>query len=303
MTDNLYSEGNLSLDSLPLSTEHEAERQKAASDLQEAHQRIINIWERMTDAYVTLDTNWNFIYANSAAISAFVLMNVNANEIIGFSLWDVFPATMGDIVEKKLRQAIAKQAPAHFEFFHQPTDNWFEIHAYPADQELGIYFRDITDRKTSEDNLLRTEARLRYLLSSNPAVLYACQATGDYGATFVSDNVKEMLGYESAAFLEESDLWASRIHPEDALQVSKGITQLFIQGTYTHEYRFLHQDGSYRWVLDDLKLIRNEADEPLEIVGYWSDITEKKTNGVPISPGAASRKPRNPRQRNCPRFK
>jgi two-component system, cell cycle sensor histidine kinase and response regulator CckA len=254
----------------------EAARQKTADDLQKAHQRIINIWESMTDAYVTLDANWNFIYANPAAISAFVLMNVKANEIIGFSLWDVFPATMGDIVEEKFRRAIAEQTPAHFEFFHQPTDNWFEIHSYPAAQELGVYFRDITDRKTSEDNLLRTEARLRYLLSSNPAVLYACQATGDYGATFVSDNVKGMLGYESAAFLGKSDFWASRIHPEDAAQVFEGITQLFVQGTYSHEYRFLHQDGSYRWVLDDLKLIRDTTGEPLEIVGCWSDITEKK---------------------------
>jgi two-component system, cell cycle sensor histidine kinase and response regulator CckA len=254
----------------------EAARQKTANDLQNAHQRIINIWESMTDAYVTLDANWNFIYANSAAISAFVLMNVNVNEIIGFSLWDVFPATMGDIVEERFRQAIANQAPAHFEFFHQPTDNWFEIHAYPTAQELGVYFRNITDRKISEDNLLRTEARLRYLLSSNPALLYACQATGDYGATFVSDNVKGMLGYESAAFLEKSDFWASRIHPEDADQVFEGITQLFVQGTYSHEYRFLHQDGSYRWVLDDLKLIRDATGEPLEIVGCWSDITEKK---------------------------
>jgi two-component system, cell cycle sensor histidine kinase and response regulator CckA len=254
----------------------ETARQQAANDLQNAHQRIINIWESMTDAYVTLDANWKFSYANSAAISAFVLMNVNANEIIGFSLWEVFPATMGEIVEERFRQAMAKQAPAHFEFFHQPTDNWFELHAYPTVQELGIYFRDITDRKTSEDHLLRAEARLRYLLSSNPAVLYACQASGNYGATFISDNVKEMLGYESTTFLENSDFWASRIHPEDAPQVFEGITQLFVQGTYSHEYRFLHQNGSYRWVLDDLKLIRDTAGEPLEIVGYWSDITEKK---------------------------
>jgi hypothetical protein len=46
-----------------------------------------------------------------------------------------------------------------------------------------------------------------YLLASNPAVLYACQATGNYAATFISKNVSTMTGYESREFLEDSNFW------------------------------------------------------------------------------------------------
>ena len=42
------------------------------------------------------------------------------------------------------------------------------------------------------------------------------------------------------------------------------------------EYRFRHKDGAYRWVSDEQRLVRDEAGEPLEVVGSWSDITERK---------------------------
>ena len=42
------------------------------------------------------------------------------------------------------------------------------------------------------------------------------------------------------------------------------------------EYRFLHADETYRWMHDDLRFVRNAAGDPLEVVGYWIDITERK---------------------------
>lgn len=53
---------------------------------------------------------------------------------------------------------------------------------------------------------------------------------------------------------------------------------------YTHEYRFLHINGKYRWMRDELKLIRDDKDNPQEITchkiarycGYWIDVTERK---------------------------
>ena len=45
---------------------------------------------------------------------------------------------------------------------------------------------------------------------------------------------------------------------------------------YAHEYRFRHKDGAYRWVHDELQIIRDQAGQPVEIVGSWLDITERK---------------------------
>lgn len=128
----------------------------------------------------------------------------------------------------------------------------------------------------TQSQLQIAEERLRYLLSANPAVIYSCQPFGDYAATFISDNITSMLGYESREFIENPKLWADRIHPEDKLRVLTDTHALFIHGNYTHEYRFQHKDGSYRWVRDQLKLIRDASGEPLEIVGNWIDISEQQ---------------------------
>lgn len=135
---------------------------------------------------------------------------------------------------------------------------------------------DISDRKSTQIQLELAQERLQYLLSTNPAVLYACDATGDYAATFVSENVVSMMGYESREFTENKGFWASHIHPEDAVRVFAEMEDLFIQDSHRHEYRFLHKDGVYRWVHDECKLLRDEQGNPKEIVGYWTDITEKK---------------------------
>ena len=255
----------------------EAERQQAEVELSKAHQRTISVWESMTDAYATLDRDWRFTYANQAAIQAITyLTQIEAAEIYHKTHWEVFPVLAGGIVEERYQQAVTEQIPVHFEVFYEPTGNWFEVHAYPSEIGLGIYFRDITDRKLGEAQLLRTESRLRYLLSSNPAILYACKASGDYAATFISENVSMMLGYQSQEFLADPKFWAERIHPEDVERVFAGLTHLFEVGVHIHEYRFRHQDGSYRWVLDELKLLRDPVGEPLELVGYWIDITDRK---------------------------
>ena len=52
--------------------------------------------------------------------------------------------------------------------------------------------------------------------------------------------------------------------------------KLFEQDRHSSEYRFRNIDGSYRWLSDEQHLIRDEKGEPLEIVGSWSDITQRK---------------------------
>ena len=43
------------------------------------------------------------------------------------------------------------------------------------------------------------------------------------------------------------------------------------------EYRFRHKDGQYRWLLDETKVVSDTDGNPIELVGYCIDITERKT--------------------------
>jgi len=136
--------------------------------------------------------------------------------------------------------------------------------------------RDISDRKRTLSTLRLTQERLRYLLSHSPAILYTRQVSGNYSVTFMSDNAASVVGYSAQDFTHDPQFWANHIHPEDVPRIFANLPQVFETGHHSHEYRFLHEDGIYRWMHDELKLICDEAGKPLEMVGFWTDITEKK---------------------------
>ena len=118
--------------------------------------------------------------------------------------------------------------------------------------------------------------RLEFLVNSSPMTIYTCEAHGEFRANFVSAGVKAMWGYEPEEFLSEPGFWLSRIHPDDAPHVMGEIRRLFASDRHSHEYRFRTKMGEYRWVHDELRLIRKVSGEPVEIVGYCIDITARK---------------------------
>jgi len=127
-----------------------------------------------------------------------------------------------------------------------------------------------------EKKLAETQGLLDHLLLSNPAVLYRSEAKGNYAATFIGPNIKEQLGYEARDFLEKPSFWASHIHPQDTTRVLAELAKLYELGHYAHEYRFLAKDSTYRWMRDEMKLVRDAHGDSLETVGYWIDVTEQK---------------------------
>jgi adenylate cyclase len=135
---------------------------------------------------------------------------------------------------------------------------------------------DVTRRKQAEEAAAAANDRVQHLLARSPAVIYAFEASGDYKPTFISQNIKELLGYEREEYLESPDFWRCRVHPVDLARIEKGYTRLFEEGRLANEYRFRKKDGNYCWISDDLQLIRNAAGDPIEIIGAWNDITARK---------------------------
>ena len=130
---------------------------------------------------------------------------------------------------------------------------------------------DATDRE-----LQQARIDLEQAIQSSAAVFYTARATGDFGATFISQNIRQQLGYEPNDFLSTPTFWADNIHPDDRERVFAGLESLFEHDEHTHEYRFLNKDGHYRWMHDSVKLKRDKNGEPLELSGFWTDITERK---------------------------
>ncbi|MBD2356464.1 PAS domain S-box protein [Tolypothrix sp. FACHB-123] len=141
---------------------------------------------------------------------------------------------------------------------------------------VGTVMVEISGRKYAEQKLRLANERLQYLLTSSPVVIYSSKISGDFGHTFMSENVKTMLGYEAREFLENPNFWLRHVHPEDVEYILSKFSLLFEQEYSSYEYRFLHADGTYHWLYEQVRLIRDEAGKPIECVGYWADVNARK---------------------------
>ncbi|BAY79369.1 two-component hybrid sensor and regulator (plasmid) [Nostoc linckia NIES-25] len=143
----------------------------------------------------------------------------------------------------------------------------------------------LIERKRVEQELGLANERLQYLLTSSPVVIYSSKTSGDFSTTFISKNVRAMVGYEAAQFIENPTFWLDRVHPEDFKLVSRKFSKLVEQEYNSYEYRWLHADGTYHWFYEKMRLIRDELDEPIECVGYWADISDRKLAEFAVQEG------------------
>jgi PAS domain S-box-containing protein len=124
------------------------------------------------------------------------------------------------------------------------------------------------------------QKRFSQILSMSPAIIYACRAE-DLKATFVSDNITTRFGYTIEECLEDPDFWFDNLHPDDRDRILASHDKVFTEGCNFQEYRFRKKNGEYVWIYDEVRLVADEAGKPVEIIGSWLDISDrKKTEGL-----------------------
>ncbi|MBM9514889.1 PAS domain-containing protein [Desulfogranum marinum] len=149
-----------------------------------------------------------------------------------------------------------------------------------TDQDLAviqrlsqIYSLRINEKRV-QDALRKRERHLTYLNTVSPAIVYSLDAT-DSSPTWVSSNVTSIMGYTLDEVLQPG-WWAGHLHPEDRDQALAMSALVFDTERSLHEYRFQRKDGEFVWILDDLRLLRDDQGKTVGLVGSWLDITERK---------------------------
>jgi PAS domain S-box-containing protein len=120
--------------------------------------------------------------------------------------------------------------------------------------------------------------QLHHLLAYVPAVLYVLKIEGqNVVPILVSENIERLLGVSVAESMSYK-WWPDSLHPEDRHRVVRVLTEALKGDGYAMEYRLLHKDGRYHWVQDNNRIVRDAGGKPQQMVGVWTDITERKRN-------------------------
>ncbi len=115
--------------------------------------------ERMTDGVVTLDDTWTVTYLNGAAAET---LGTDAERAVGRPFTDVAP---GDsrLFRRAAETATTAGEAVTVEDYHEVLEAWMEVRAYPDEDGVSLFFRDVTERRSAREELAASESALREL--------------------------------------------------------------------------------------------------------------------------------------------
>ena len=156
---------------------------------------------------------------------------------------------------------------------------WVREEAVLVEDEAGepLYWQgiilDITQQKEAEEEIRRSEKRFRTLTQNSSDLITLFSATGII--LYQSPSIERILGYGQDETLGDNSF--DYVHPEDLDKVQLA----FAEALKDHlrrpsvEYRFRHQDGTWRW----LESVGTNLLSDPEVSGYVvnsRDVTERR---------------------------
>ncbi len=244
------------------------------------------ILESITDAFLTLDHQWRFTYLNTQAEQ---LLQRQRQELLGQQIWQAFPETINSIFYQQYHLAVQQGIAVCFEGYYAPLNAWFEVHAYPSEEGLAVYFQDIGERKQTEQMLQQTTALQQAILNSANYTIISTDIEG----TILTFNAaaERLLGYRAQEVIgkttpvlihdwEEVVQRAAQLSEELGQPIAPGF-EVFVAKARRgemdeQEWSYRRKDGSRFPVLLSVTALRDSQNQITGFLGIGSDITLAK---------------------------
>jgi PAS domain S-box-containing protein len=251
------------------------ERKLAEEALHESSRRIENILDSI-DEFSSVDRKWRYTYINERALRRIQRAKGEAltrEEVMGKNIWELYPELVGTTLYQELHRALRGQQTIHLEGYSPLSDRWVEVHAYPFEEGLAMYSRDVTERKRAEEQLVYQARRL--LENVHDAVI----ATDErLFVTAWNKGAEQMYGWRADEVLGRN-LWEVIPTELSKEQRAEALRELAGTGRLRTEAITHAKDGTLVWVEGITIALRGGEQGEGEITGYLNirrDISERK---------------------------
>lgn len=230
------------------------------------------ILESITDAFFSLDRDWRFTYLNKQAN---IVLGFQPDELLGKSLWDIYPSLIGTEFETVYRRAVRDLISESFTSYYPDHDRWYEVHCYPSADGMSVYFRNATNRIRAEEKLKESETRFRLMANAIPQIVWIADAAGK--VEFFNQQWYE---YSNDLMDCAADRLIAQhfVHPEDQHATADAWRTAVQAGdTFVVEHRLRSKSGDYRWFLVRAEPHRDAAtNSVVHWFGTSTDIHDQK---------------------------
>ena len=234
--------------------------------------QLITTLESITDGFCLIDKDWKFTFLNSQAER---MLQRCPEDLLGKTLWQEFPETVGTRIERECRQAIQEQRTGRLEAFYPLLKTWFHFHIYPTEAGLAVYFQDITQRRAEQAQLRLLETAVSRV--NDMVVIMQAQALGGDGPgiVFVNDAFERQTGYSRDDVLGKTTglLWGAKT---DRAELDRVHAAMKNWQAVRGEIVIYTKDGKERWLETDMAPIADESGKYTHWVAVERDITERR---------------------------
>ncbi|MCL6252350.1 EAL domain-containing protein [Altererythrobacter sp. KTW20L] len=251
----------------------------AESALRKSEASLNAMLDAMPDCVKIFDAEANLIYINPAGLRLLEIPNLEALAASGHV--SVPTEYLPMCIDVHQRVLAGKSTVWAYEIVGMNgTRRSVEAHAVPfrfpdgADGHLSIT-RDISERKSAENALRRSEERLRLIQEASGLADFE----NDGGeVTVCSDKFFEQVGLPVGDNTISIWDWLNLVHPEDRVRLQKEMEEARVDAdVFDSEYRIVRVDnGEIRWISCRTKLLCDDNGSVVRTIGAHRDITHRK---------------------------
>ena len=267
------------------------ERKEAEEKLRESEERYKSIIDLAPDGIVTADlkgiiTSCNSAFLEQTGLSRAKLVGKHFSKMPGLFKSDIsaYLKVIADLIKNKpVRSFEAKWRRA------DGVVRWGEIHVAPLKKGRRVtgfqaITRDITERKHTELELLRSSERFQTIVETVPSLMMIADDQGNN--LYVSPNCQEITGYSQDELLGRIVWW---VHKDDHARAQKAFRTTFStgRGRRNFEYKAVKKNGEIWHASSSWKTIKNKKGKLQHIVMQTIDITARKNADVALKESEA----------------
>ncbi|HSZ25381.1 MAG TPA: PAS domain-containing sensor histidine kinase [Cytophagaceae bacterium] len=228
----------------------------------------------ITDVFFAVNKEWEITHVNDACSK---LLNTAKKDLIGNDLWNFFPKNLNSKSYQHYNEAISNSSTITFEDYFNQINTWFQITAYPFQNGLAVYFRDITQQKDSQKEILLGKSNLDALINNTKDLIWSM----DKEMKILSFNkpYADSALYFGGITLKKGDSAVFDIPDNPQLHNDwLGYYKRALQGErFSIEY-FTEHKGQIYYSDTNFNPIYDENHELIGIGCFAHDITERKKN-------------------------
>jgi PAS domain S-box-containing protein len=236
----------------------------------ETSDRLEAVFEAMPEGFAIFDDDLRCVYLNDS-------MAVQAREprakLLGHRLT---PAEFGvGPLGEMFAKAKAEGVEVTREVRHPQGSRWSEVSVIPFAGGFAMFSRDINGRKQAEKALKDSERALRLAEMAARAGFWDWDV--QTGSLTWDQGLFDLFGIDPLSERASFEAWRRAVHPEDERAASARIdVALRDREPLANEYRVILPDGSVRWVYAAGEGMYNDAGEPVRMLGFCLDISQRK---------------------------